>query len=116
MGRNLFRVGCPGSDLEQETRHISEIVRWMCEKPADLAGIAKGRIAVGADADIAVFDADREWTVTEDHLYFRNKISPYLGQHFTGQVKATFVRGQLVYEDGRFPAEPAGRECRVNKI
>lgn len=95
---------------------ISEIVRWMCEKPADLAGIAKGRIAVGADADIAVFDADREWTVTEDRLYFRNKISPYLGQHFTGQVKATFVRGRLVYDDGRFPAEPAGRECRVNRI
>ena len=60
--------------------------------------------------------ADREWTVTEDRLYFRNKISPYLGQHFTGQVKATFVRGRLVYDDGRFPAEPAGRECRVNRI
>ena len=95
---------------------ISEIVRWMCEKPAALAGLAKGRITVGADADIAVFDPDREWTVTEDRLYFRNKISPYLGRRFVGQVKATFVRGRLVYDDGRFAAEPAGRECKVNKI
>ena len=35
-----------------------------------------------------------------------------LGEHFTGQVKATFVRGELVYEDGRFPTT-SGRECRV---
>jgi allantoinase len=90
---------------------MAEIVRWMSEQPAKLAGLAnKGRIAIGADADIAVFDADRQWTVTEDRLYFRNKISPYLGQHFTGQVKATFVRGQLVYDDGRFPTQPAGQE------
>jgi allantoinase len=90
---------------------MAEIVRWMSEQPAKLAGLTnKGRIAVGADADLTVFDADRQWTVTEDRLYFRNRISPYLGQHFTGQVKATFVRGQLVYDDGRFPAPPAGRE------
>jgi hypothetical protein len=31
-------------------------------------------------------------------------------------VKATFVRGALVYDDGRFPKVPAGIECRVNKI
>lgn len=96
---------------------ISQIARWMCEQPAKLAGLKnKGRIAVGMDADLTVFDGERPWTVTEDRLYFRNKISPYLGQHFTGQVKATFVRGQLVYEDGRFPSQPIGRECRVNKI
>ncbi len=96
---------------------MAEVVHWMSEQPAKLAGLAnKGRIAVGADADLTVFDGDRQWTVTEDRLYFRNKISPYLGQHFIGQVKATLVRGQLVYDDGRFPTQPAGRECRVNKI
>ena len=90
---------------------MAEIVRWMSEQPAKLAGLAnKGRIAIGVDADLTVFDPDRQWTVTEERLYFRNKISPYLGQHFTGQVKATFVRGQLVYDDGRFPAPPRGQE------
>lgn len=97
---------------------MPQIVRWMCGQPAALAGLQgrKGRIAIGADADLAVFDPDRPWQVTEDRLYFRNKISPYLGRHLTGQVKATFMRGELVYDDGRFPNAPAGRECRVNKI
>jgi allantoinase len=94
---------------------ISEIVKWMCEQPAVLAGLSgrKGRLTVGADADITIFDSERIWHVTESQLHFRNKISPYLGEHLTGQVKATFVRGEIVYEDGRFPAMPAGRECRV---
>ncbi len=97
---------------------ILQITRWMCGHPATLAGLSshKGRIAVGADADVTIFDPDRQWLVTEDRLHFRNKISPYLGEHLTGQVKATFVRGELVYEDGRFPAAPSGRECMVSRI
>lgn len=96
---------------------MRQIVTWMCEQPAALSGLTpkKGRLAAGSDADFTVFDPDRMWQPTEDTLHFRNKISPYLGQHFTGQVKATFLRGQLVYEDGRFPASPSGRECRVEK-
>ncbi len=97
---------------------ILEIVRWMCEQPAALSGLSgrKGRIAVGADADVTIFDPDRAWHVTQSQLHFRNKISPYLGERFTGQVKATFVRGQTVYENGRFPATPAGRECPASRI
>jgi allantoinase len=93
---------------------IPEVVRWMCEKPAALCGLSarKGRIAVGADGDVTIFDPNRQWHVTEEQLHFRNKISPYLGERFMGRVKATFLRGELVYDDGRFPAQPAGRECR----
>ena len=97
---------------------ISEVVKWMCERPAALSGFAgrKGRIAVDADADFAIFDPDREWQVSENKLHFRNKISPYLGERLTGQVKATFVRGEIVYENGRFSAIPAGRECRASAL
>jgi allantoinase len=97
---------------------ISEIVKWMCEKPAVLSGLSdrKGRIAVGMDADITIFDPEGAWHVTESQLHFRNKIAPYLGERFTGQVKATFVRGQIVYENGRFPGTPAGHECRARQV
>ncbi len=96
---------------------IAEVVKWLCEQPAALGGLSgqKGCLAVGADADFAIFDPDRAWQVTENHLHFRHKISPYLGERFTGQVKATFVRGQIVYDNGRFPAAPAGRECGANR-
>jgi len=97
---------------------ISDIVRWMCEQPAALCGLTsrKGRIAIGADADLTIFDPDRYWRVTEDHLHFRNKVSPYLCEHFTGKVRATFVRGELVYRDSQFPSSPAGHECTLGTV
>ncbi len=96
---------------------ISQIARWMSEQPAQLAGLdsRKGGIAKGLDADFAVFDPNHSWTVTEDQLHFRNKISPYLGEQFLGRVQATFVRGQLVYNNGIFAAVPPGTECRVKE-
>jgi allantoinase len=101
----------------QQDISMAEVVRWMCEQPAALSGLAnrKGRLAVGADADFVIFNPDRGWHVTPESLHFRNKVSPYLGEHFTGQVKATFLRGKLIYEEGRFPTSPNGQECRVGK-
>lgn len=91
---------------------LGEIVRWMAEGPARLAGCdrRKGRIAVGYDADFVVFDADGEFVVDEEHLYFRHRVSPYLGETLRGVVKATYLRGEQVYGDGRFAARPRGSE------
>jgi allantoinase len=91
-----------------------EIARWMAEGPARLAGCdrRKGRIAVGYNADFVVFDEDGKLVVDEDHLYFRHRVSPYLGETLRGVVKATYLRGEQVYADGQFAAKPRGREYR----
>jgi allantoinase len=93
---------------------MSDIARWMAEKPAELAGISslKGKIAAGYDADFAIFDAAEEWQPTPDVLHFKHKVSPYLGERLKGRVAATFLRGQCVY-NGDFPPQHLGRECRV---
>ena len=70
----------------------------------------KGAIAAGADADFVVFDSDAEWTVTEGDLHIKNKLSPYLGANLRGQVKETWLRGELVFKDGNWAPEPRGRE------
>jgi allantoinase len=92
--------------------HMSDVVRWMSEKPAALAGLrsAKGSIASGQDADLVIFDPDATFEVAADLLPSRHKFSPYVGQTLTGEVRMTIVRGEVVYQDGRFRSQPVGRE------
>ncbi len=93
---------------------LVDLTRWMASAPARLAGCAarKGRIAEGCDADFVVFDPDSELMVTEDRLYYRYPISPYLGKKMRGVVKATYLRGQPVFNNGALCGEPRGREIR----
>jgi allantoinase len=91
---------------------LTDIVRWMAERPAKLAGCEnrKGKIAPGQDADFAVFDSEAEFTVTQDRLHHRHPVSPYLGETLRGVVKRTYLRGQPVFCDADFPGAPSGRE------
>ena len=93
---------------------LLDIARWMAENPARLAGCAsrKGCLAKGFDADFVVFDPEAEFIATEDHLHYRHRVSPYLGEKLRGVVKATYLRGNCVFSDGGFPGEPGGREFR----
>jgi allantoinase len=92
---------------------LQDIARWMAEEPAKLASCAhKGRIAAGYDADFVVFDTDEEFTVTEDRLHYRHRISPYMGEKLRGEVKATYLRGAPVFVEGAFTGGPRGQEWR----
>jgi allantoinase len=92
---------------------IAEIVRWLCHGPARLAGLKrKGAIAVGCDADLVVWHSDAPFHVDPARLYQRHKLTPYAGRELDGVVKATFLRGQKIYERGDFPAPAAGRVLR----
>jgi allantoinase len=93
---------------------LSDVARWMAEAPSKLAGCLtrKGRLAPGYDADFLVFDTEDEFVVSDDHLYYRHPVSPYLGEKLRGVVKATYVRGRMVFRDGKFPGEPMGVEYR----
>jgi allantoinase len=86
--------------------------KWMAAGPARLAGFAgsKGALAPGADADITVFDPDATWTVMENDLHFRHKLSPYLGAKVRGRVRETWLHGERVFSSGNFEGTPTGRE------
>lgn len=88
------------------------IGRWMAARPACLAGFTgrKGTLAPGADADVTIFDPHASWTVTENDLHFRHRLSPYLGARLRGRVRETWLRGEQIFCNDRFVEQPRGRE------
>jgi len=97
---------------------MTDIVRWMSYEPAKLAGFQqrKGQLNPGFDADFVVFDPDAEWTVTSEELQMRHPSTPFLGMRLKGRVLATFLRGEKIFEDGKFQHEPSGQVLLSPKI
>lgn len=102
------------TELSRRGFTLAEIARWLAEGPAKLAGCEsrKGRIAKEYDADFVVFDPQAKFVATPQHLHYHHRISPYLGEELCGQVKATYLRGNCVFDGEAFPGEPAGREIQ----
>lgn len=95
---------------------VAELARWLCEKPAELAGLAhrKGKIAKGFDADLIVWNPDESFTVTPDQLYHKHKLTPYLNETLYGVVEQTYLAGQRVAQDGKRLLANAGELMLAN--
>jgi dihydroorotase len=66
--------------------------------PAAILGVDAGTIAVGAPADIVVFDPRRPWRVERGALASQGKNTPFLGLELEGRVRLTLVGGAVVHE------------------
>lgn len=90
---------------------FEQFTLWWSKRPAMLAGQEfKGTIDVGKHADIVVWDPDAEFHLNDDHPVFLRhpSISAYMGKRLSGNVLATFVRGNLVYERGQHATAACG--------
>ncbi|NMN99748.1 allantoinase AllB [Gordonia sp. TBRC 11910] len=87
---------------------LNRVVEWMSSGPASLVGLPhKGALAVGNDADLAIFAPDEQFVVDATALHHKNPITPYAGKELSGVVRRTYLRGRQV--DG---AEPFGELLR----
>ncbi|WP_104082218.1 allantoinase AllB [Cryobacterium sp. Y11] len=81
---------------------LEQVIQWMSSRPAALARlIRKGQLALGCDADFAVFAPDASYVVDVTKLHHKNPITPYAGRTLSGVVRTTFLRGVQI--DGQVP-------------
>ena len=79
---------------------LPQIIGKMTSNPARILNLDKGRIAVGLDADITIFDPNEEWTVDTEQFASKGRNTPFNGRKLKGKVKYTIVSGKIVYQDG----------------
>jgi dihydroorotase len=103
------------TEVNRGRMSISDYVRWACVHPAKAWGLFpnKGLIQPGADADLAIVDLKREWSIDQSQLFSKSKITPWHGRRVQGGPLLTMVRGRVVMDDGRIVAEPGwGKPAR----
>ena len=96
------QLGLPAVWTGARARGFSlvDVVRWMATAPADRVGLLdRGRIAVGAQADLVRFAPDASFTVDPSRLKHKNPVSAYAGHRLAGEVRETWLRGVPVDDD-----------------
>ncbi len=79
---------------------LEQFIPLVTSKPAKfLKADKKGTIAVGNDADIVIWNPRQTQVIQESGIFFKHKISPYIGQELSGVVLETIVNGQTVYQN-----------------
>lgn len=94
-----LQLGLPLVWSEARSRGLSleQVLGWMSAKTSAFAGLeSKGKIAVGADADLSLFAPEQNFVVDAKALRHKNPVSPYDGRELFGVVHSTLVAGREV--------------------
>lgn len=87
--------------VNQRGMALPQFVRQMASNPAQIFDLfpRKGTIAIGSDADLVIFDPEREWVVRGEDMCHKQKWTPFEGKTVTGRVIRTIRRGETIYDD-----------------
>lgn len=111
-----LQLGLPAmwTKMRAQQYSLEQLAEWMCAAPARLAGLdaRKGAIVKGYDADIVVWNPEKTFIVRQNMLQHRHKLTPYLKSKLSGVVENTFLRGEMIYDHGRFLGKPKGALLR----
>jgi dihydropyrimidinase len=120
LGRDSFAKipnGMPGIETRLHLLHqavvegkisLNRFVEISSTAPAKIFGLypRKGSLAIGADADVVVWDPRKPFELSHRNLHMRADYAPYEGRVVQGAPTHVLSRGELVIEDGKFLGKP----------
>ena len=79
---------------------LPEIIKRMTYTPASILRLSsKGRLSLGSDGDVTIFDPEEVWTIDPEQFASKARNTPFAGRQVKGKVKYTIVGGQIIYQD-----------------
>lgn len=83
---------------------LNKFVDLVSTAPAKVSGLypRKGRIAVGSDADLVIFDPNKEFTLSVQNLHQKVDYCAYEGKKLVGMPDTVLLRGQVIVEQGQY--------------
>jgi allantoinase len=99
------------TEARQRGASLAQLSHWLSGAPAQFAGLGseKGVLRAGRSADLLIWDPDEKYRVESSRLFFRHKLSPYLGRDVYGRVHQTRLAGQIIFDGTGHPGEPTGK-------
>ncbi len=78
---------------------LPALVRLLSTAPARILGLPAGTLAIGAPADVVLFNQAERWVVDPEKLHGKSRNTPFKGMLLQGRVKATICRGEVTYQE-----------------
>jgi len=117
-GKNVWDVkpGIPGletmlplllTEIKKGRLTIGDVVKFTAENPANLLGLKnRGVVKKGNYADLIVVDINQKYKIDVNNFFSKAKYSPFNLRMVTGKIIKTFVKGQLIMDEGEIIAKP----------
>src|SRR5918996_3621365 len=86
---------------------LNRFVALCCTNPAKIYGLhpSKGTVAIGSDADLAIWDPDKTVEITDEMTHDATGYCPYAGMTLTGWPVTVIARGEMIVHEGELRAE-----------
>jgi dihydroorotase len=86
--------------VEEGIVDLETAVAKLTTQPAKAFGLAKGTLAVGADADVTIVDPQAQWEIDPARFRSKSRNTPFAGWKVKGLVTTTLVGGRVVFQAG----------------
>ncbi len=84
--------------VSEKVLDLSQAIALVTCQPADILGIDRGTLTVGAVADMTLINPNKEWLVKADELHSKSKNTAFSGQTLRGYAVRTILAGKTVFE------------------